>query len=123
MNPDFIKAYYNLSTLTYTDKNKIWLPKLFSKNFLKNKSKNDQFIICFARANILHKKKNYEESSKFLKLANQLKLTLNPSNSNILINKSKELLVESINQENNQKKQPWSLLFFPAKTRSIDREI
>ena len=45
LNPDFTKAYYNLSTLTSTDENKIWEPKLFSESFLKNKSKNDQFII------------------------------------------------------------------------------
>ena len=28
-NPDFIKAYYNLSTLTSTDENKIWETKDF----------------------------------------------------------------------------------------------
>ena len=71
-NPDFIKPYYNLSTLTSTDENKIWEPKLFSESFLKNKSKNDQFIIFFARSNILHRRKNYKESAKYLKLANQL---------------------------------------------------
>ena len=95
MNPDFTKAYYNLSTLTSSDVNKIWQKKLFSESFLKNKSKNDQFNIFFARANILHKKKNYKESAKCLKLANQLKILIHPSNSDSLIKKSKLLLIES----------------------------
>ena len=104
LNPNFVSAYYSLSILKYSDENKIWKNQLFSENILNHKSNEDKVNIYFARANILHKEKNYKESSKFLKLANQLKLTLDPSNSNILINKSKELLVESINQENNQKK-------------------
>ena len=94
-NPDFIKAYYNLSTLTSTDENKIWETKLFSESFLKNKSKNDRFIIFFARANILHKRKNYKESAKYLELANKLKILIRPSNSASLIKNSKLLLIES----------------------------
>ena len=95
LNPDFVKAYYNLSTLTSTDENKIWQIKLFSESFLKNKSKNDQFIIFFARANILHKKKKYKESAKYLKLANQLKILIRPTNSAALIKNSNSLLIES----------------------------
>ena len=95
LNPDFVKAYYNLSTLTSTDENKIWQIKLFSESFIKNKSKNDQFIIFFARANILHKKKNYKESAKYLKLANQLKILIRPTNSAALIKNSNSLLIES----------------------------
>jgi len=105
LNPDFTKAYYNLSTLTSTDENKIWQKTLFSKSFLKNKSKNDQYNIFFARANILHKKKNYKESAKCLKLANQLKILTQPSNSAALIKKSKLLLIESKKTNLNLKKQ------------------
>nr|WP_075486792.1 sulfotransferase [Prochlorococcus marinus] len=104
-NPDFIKPYYNLSTLTSTDENKIWEPNLFSESFLKNKSKNDQFIIFFARANILHKRKNYKESAKYLELANQLKLLIRPSNSASLIKKSRSLLIESSEANLNFKKE------------------
>ena len=61
--------------------------------------------IFFARSNILHKEQNYEESSRYLKLANKLKLDLNPSKPEIIFNKSKLLLIESnkrgINQEKN----------------------
>jgi len=97
INPDFTKAYVNLSNLPYSKVNKIWQYKLFSESFLKDKSKNDQSNIYFARANILHKEKNYRESAKCLKLANQFKILLNPSNSKKLINKSKLLLLESNN--------------------------
>ena len=105
LNPDFVKPYYNLSTLTSTDENKIWQIKLFSESFLKNKSKNDQFIIFFARANILHKKKNYKESAKYLKLANQLKILIRPTNSASLIKNSKSLLIESNKENLNLKKE------------------
>jgi len=105
LNPDFTKAYYNLSTLTSTDENKIWQKKLFSESFLRNKSKNDQFNIFFARANILHKRKNYQESAKCLNLANQLKILIHPSNSDSLIKKSKLLLIESNKANLNLKQQ------------------
>ena len=105
LNPDFTKAYYNLSTLTSTDENKIWQKTLFSERFLKNKSKNDQFNIFFARANIFHKKKNYKESAKCLKLANKLKILIHPSNSASLLKKSKLLLIESNKANLNVKKQ------------------
>jgi len=56
---------------------------------------------------MLHKEKNYKESARYLELANELKLILNPSKPDILINKSKSLLVESkktdINQKENKK--------------------
>ncbi len=105
LNPDFTKAYYNLSTLTSTDKNKIWQKTLFSEKFLKNKSKNDKFNIFFARANIFHKRENYKESAKCLKLANKLKLLIHPSNSASLLKKSKLLLIESNKANLNLKKQ------------------
>ncbi len=103
INPDFAKAYYLLSLIKYSDDNKIWQYKLFSRSILSNKSKTEQFDIYFARANILHNQKNYEESSKFLQLANHLKLHINPSHTDNLINKSKVLLIESDKKDNNQK--------------------
>ena len=105
LKPDFTKAYVNLSNLPYSDKNKIWQDKLFSEIFLNTKSKNDQLNIYFARSNILHKQKNYKESAKYLKLANKLKISLNPSNSEELTNKSKLLLLESDKTINDKQKQ------------------
>ena len=45
-----------------------------------NKNQKGQVDIYFARANILHKEKKYDDSSKFLQLANNLKFDLNPFN-------------------------------------------
>ncbi len=106
LNPNYSKAYYSLSLLRYSDKYKIWQDQLFSKNVLKNNSQKDQIDIYFARANILHKEKNYEESSRYLQLANNLKLTMKPSRDKThrLLNKTKVLLCES-NQENINKKE------------------
>ena len=104
INPNYIKAYYSLSLFQNSDENKIWKKQLFSKSILNQKSKEDQIDIYFARANILHKEKKYEESSKFIKLGNQLNLIIHPSNSDVLINKSKALYIETIKQEINQKR-------------------
>ena len=106
LNPNYSKAYYSISLLKYSDKNKIWQDQLFSKNILKNNSRKDQIDIYFARANILHKEKNYKESSRYLQLANNLKLAMNPSTykTQRLIKKTKFLLFES-NQENINKKE------------------
>jgi len=103
LNPDLAKAYYSLSLLKFSAENNVWKDKLFSESFLNKKSQKDQVNIYFARANILHKEKKYEDSSKYLKLANKLKLYLQPSNANFLINKSKVLLIESDKEEINKK--------------------
>ncbi len=106
LNPDFARAYFSLSGLNYNNiDNKIWQDKLFSESILNNKLQKDYVDIYFARANILHKEKSYKESAKFLKLANNLKLDLNPSNSNLLLNKSELLLIESDKRDINQIKQ------------------
>ncbi len=96
-------AYFSLSNLQYSKKDIQWIDKLFSKSILKNKSQKDQVDIYFARANILHKEKNYEESSKYLKLANKLQLDIKPSIPERIINKSKVLLIESNKKEINNK--------------------
>ena len=66
LDPNFASAYYALSLLKFSEKNQSWQNQLFSKDFLINKSPKDQVDIYFARANILHKSKKYEESSKNL---------------------------------------------------------
>ena len=104
LNPNLAIAYFNISTLKYSNKNKKWKETLFSKNFLDNKSKKDQVNFYFARANILHNEKKYQESSRYLKLANKLKLDFKKSQSDYLINKSKLLLIETDKESINQKK-------------------
>ena len=103
LNPNLVKAYYSLSRIKYSDENKIWQDLIFSENILIKKSKKDQVSIYFTRANILHKEKNYKESTKYLKLANKLKLAIRPSKSDNLIDKSKALLIESDKKDFNKK--------------------
>ncbi len=103
INPNLAKAYFVLSILQSSNEDRRWQTQLFSEDILINKSQKDQVDIYFARANILHKEKNYNDSSKFLQLANNLKLDLNPSNSDTLINKSRTLLIESDKKEINKK--------------------
>ncbi len=103
LNPNLTKAYFNISLIKFSDNNKVWLNQLFSENILNNKSPKDKVDIYFARANILHKNKNYKESANCLELANKLKLGIKPSKPNIYINKSRRLLIESNKNIHNQK--------------------
>ena len=103
IKPDYAIAYYSISLIKYSDENNIWQDQLFSKNILINKSQEDQVYIYFARANILHKEKQYEESSTYLDLANELKLAIKPSESNKLLSKSQALFIESNKNEINKK--------------------
>ena len=97
------KAYFSLSTLKYSQDNKDWQSKLFSKNILNQTSKEDLIHIYFARANILHKDKKYQEASKYYTLANSLKLELRPSNPEIIIKKSNKLMFEKYKKDFNFK--------------------
>jgi len=99
IKPDFSQSYYSLSLLKCSYKNKFWQNRLFSKNILNNKSEKDKIDIYFARANVLHKHKNYKESAKYLNLANKIKLNLRPSNINKRMQKSKRLLIDSGRKE------------------------
>ena len=99
LQPNLVEAYYALSRIKYSDENKMWQELIFSENFLIKKSKKEQVIIYFTRANILHKEKKYNESSKYLKLANNLKLEIYPSKPNNFIKKFKALFFECNKQE------------------------
>ena len=104
INPKLAKAYFNLSRLNYSNcNNDIWKNQLFSEKILNNILQVEEIDIYFARSNILHKEKKYEESSRYLELANKLKLDIKPSQPEMILKKSKLLLLESnikvINQE------------------------
>ena len=103
IKPDLALAYFSLSILKYSNENEIWKDQLFSENILKNKSNKEKVDIYFARTNILHKEKKYKESSRYLKLANELKLDLKPSRYEDRINKSRKLLIEADKKEINKK--------------------
>ena len=102
INSNLAEAYYSLSLIKYSDQNKIWKRQLFSEKILNNKLPKAKIDIYFARANILHKEKKYEESTKYLQLANDLKLVIKPSNASEIFNKSKQLLIESDKKKLNQ---------------------
>ena len=104
LNTDLSIAFFCLSNLKLSNTNTIWRNQLFSKNLLKNKSQIELINIYFARANILHKEQNYKDSSKYLKLANNLKLDLKPTKPEVIFNKSKILLIESNKQDINLEK-------------------
>ena len=95
LNPNLVKAYYALSRIKYSDKNKIWQDLIFSENFLIKKSKKDQVSIYFTRANILHKEKKIQRKFKVPQMANKIKLAIRPSKPNDIIDKSIALIVES----------------------------
>ena len=95
LNPCLAMAYNALSLLKYSDDNQTWQNQLFSQNILNKKLPEEKVDIYFARANVLHKKKEYKNSSTNLQLANDLKLNIHPSNADNLINKTNILLMES----------------------------
>ena len=76
---------------------------LFSEKILKKILKKDIVNLFFARGNILHREKKYEESSKYYLLANKLKLDIKPSQPEDRIEKSKKLLIETDKLEVNKK--------------------
>ena len=96
IRPNYAEAFYSLSLLKYSDKNMRWRDELFSESVFNDKSKKDKVNIYFARANVLHKERNHEESSKYLTLANKLKLEINPSQIYRKLHKSKLLLIDSV---------------------------
>ena len=95
INPEFVRPYYSLSRLKYESSDKKWCDYLFSEKFLKNKTEKEKVDIYFARSNILHKEKKYQKSSENLQIANKLKLSINPSDCNLVIKRSNFLLMES----------------------------
>ncbi len=103
IQPYLANAYFSLSTLKYSNEDSVWIKHLFSENILKTKLKKNKINIYFARGNILHKEKKYEESSRYYNLANNLKLDIKPSQSEERIKKSKRLFIETNKIKKNKK--------------------
>ena len=120
LNPNYAKSYFLLSLLRYSDKSKICREQLFSENILNKKSQKDLIDIYFARANFLHEEKKYEDSSRYIKLANKLKLDTNQYKLNYIYNKSKELLIKSDQKEinKNEIRKSFEFLFIVGMPRS-----
>ncbi len=100
INPKFGKALFQLSKLSFDSGDISWQKFLLSEEILNKTSEKEKFEIYFARANVLHKQKKYEESAKNLQIANQIKLKIYPSNIDKIINCS-NLLLNKPNPEKN----------------------
>ena len=120
INPEFVRAYVLLSKLEYESSDKKWCDYLFSEKFLKNKTEKEKVDIYFARSNILHKEKKYQKSSENLQIANKLKLSINPSDCNLVIKRSNFLLIESEKRKkvNNKKSSYPQSIFIVGMPRS-----
>ena len=111
INPSFVKAFYSLSKLSFNSDDISWQKYLLSEKILNNKNEIEKIDVYFARSNILHKAKRYEESAKNLQMANQLKLKIYPSNIEKIIELSNLLLNKPNTEKNNntEKKFPCSI--------------
>ena len=103
VDPQFTDAYLSLSTMQTSDTSQKWHNQLFSESLLKNKNNRELVNIFFARSNIFHRKKQYEESAENLINANNIKLRMHKSEANLLIDKTKKLKISSDNYERNNK--------------------
>ena len=101
VDPQFTDAYLSLSTMQASDKSQKWHNQLFSESLLKNKNNRELVNIFFARSNVFHSKGQYEESAENLIFANNIKLRINKSEANLLIDKTKKLKISSENFESN----------------------
>jgi Tfp pilus assembly protein PilF len=95
VDPQFTDAYLSLSTMQVSKSLQKWHNQLFSESLLKNKNNRELVNIFFARSNILHKKGKYKESAENLITANNIKLRMNKSEANLLIDKTKKLKISS----------------------------
>ncbi len=104
VDPQLTDAYLSLSTIQTNNATQKWHNQLFSENILKNKNNRELVNIFFARSNIFHRKGQYEESAENLINANNMKLRMNKSEVDLLIDKTKKLKMSSDNYESNNQK-------------------
>ena len=102
-DPQLTDAYLALSTMQVNDTNQKWHNQLFSESLLKNKNNRELVNIFFARANVFHREGKYQESSENLIKANNIKLKMNKSEVNLLIDKTKKLKKSSDNYAKSNK--------------------
>ena len=95
IDSNFALAYYALSRFPFSKEDQDLYDNLFKLNIQQIKSSKDKINILFAKSNLLHKGKNFLESSKYLKEANDLKLKLYNSSADKLIERSKEYLIKT----------------------------
>ena len=104
LKSDFSDGYFALSKLINSSNDQKWQNKIFSEDVTKNMSSDHLINIYFARANILHKKKDYKESANYLKLVNNNKLKIYPYEINLIFKNSEKLLILSNKKVDRSKK-------------------
>ncbi len=92
IKPDYAKSYYDLSTFNNYSNYPILENRLLKGDNFKNIKSKENIYILFAKANLFHKKDNFSESSKNYLKANDLKLSIYPSNFRFIKEKSAKLL-------------------------------
>ena len=71
-------SYYELSTMYDFSNHNEQLKTLLNIE-IGNLSQKEKIYFCYSKANVFHNKKNYKESAYFLKIANDEKLKIQPS--------------------------------------------
>ena len=78
-------SYYELSTMYDFSNHNEQLKTLLNIE-IGNLSQKEKIYFCYSKANVFHNKKNYKESAYFLKIANDEKLKIQPSDINRKLN-------------------------------------
>ena len=117
IKPDCAQAYYIFSILNPSDSYKNIYKNIFSESLLNGLNQKDKIYLYFSRANIYHKRGNYKESAKYLRIANNFKLKSFGSDLRIRLQKSKKLLIHSkkynLNTSDSKSKQPIFIVGLP----------
>ena len=111
-------SYYELSTMyDFSSHNELLKTLLNIK--IGNLSQKDKIYFCYSKANIYHQKKEYKKSSYFLKIANEEKLKIQPSDIKIKLSTGEKYrnlkISKNLNIENNDSN---SYLFIVGMPRS-----
>jgi len=102
INPQSANAFFSLSKFKDIKKNESFKKNLFSDDLLKNQNELAKTNIFFARSNINHFEKKFDESKNNLILANTLKLKIFKSDAEKRINYTNHVKEKnSINDLNN----------------------
>ncbi|MBO8234082.1 hypothetical protein HA151_06065 [Prochlorococcus marinus XMU1419] len=96
INPKHSISYYLLSTIVSPEKDQNLVNIILNTKITNFNTIYDKYTILFSKANIFHKKRNFEKSSELLKQANDFKLLDRPSNIERVI-KYSELIKEKTN--------------------------
>ena len=86
------KPLYILSNSKSHSQNDVFLNQLFSSTFENNSSELNKIDLFFARANVLHRQSKFDDAAKYLLKANDIKLSLFPSDAKRYFKATNQLL-------------------------------